>query len=88
MPVSSPRDVAEIVAFRPVIGLGDGEKRWSMGKGGASVFYPLKSNVVLLDGVRKLCRGGSPDIGPTALGITPDSHVTRRTESMTNAGRT
>ena len=66
---------------------GDGERPWPKGKGGASIFCPLKWRSRVRTALPKLCRGGSPDIRPEVIGVTPDSHVTQKTKEMANAGR-
>lgn len=66
LPVSVLGDDAENAALVSVVALGGDEKRWLRGKGGASVFCPLKSQTRRFASLRKLCRGGSPDIRPMA----------------------
>jgi hypothetical protein len=59
-----------------------------VGKGGASVFCPLKSSWIpaVAESRRKLCRAGRRDIQHQTRGLTPASDVTDRAKVKNNMG--
>jgi len=66
LPVSSLGDDAEMLTSRPTAARGDGERPWPKGKGGASIFCPLKWRSRVRNGLAETMPRREP--GHTARG--------------------